>query len=130
MRHIYYITHALHASPRTTKCKFLLFSAVRISMHAVINNVMTLRTCMFIKCDSAYFSRVAAKSSTKRAMHSGSSKWPQCPDFSSHSSLQSQEIADAQKVFISGWLRQYDKPGKAPAALPPKNPPAPSRCAT
>jgi len=77
---------------------------------------------MFTKGDSAYFPRVAAKSSTKRAMRSGSSKWPQCPDFSSHSSLQSHETADAQKVSISVWLRQCDKPGKAPAALPPKHP--------
>ena len=57
---------------------------------------------MFKNSNSAYFSKVAAKSSTKRAMSSGSSKWPQCPDSSSHSSLQSKGNADTYRLSISG----------------------------
>ena len=76
---------------------------------------------MFTKFNSAYFFRVAAKSSTNCAMRSGSSKWPQCPDFSSHSSLQSQEIQTLRKyLFLMG--KAIYKQCKAPAALPPKTP--------
>lgn len=69
--------------------KTLLPAPPCISSIDHVCHAIAVRKCSVVPEFAHSLPSVAANSSTKRAMRSGSSKCPQCPDSSSHSSLRS-----------------------------------------